>query len=278
MTNAKELAAACVDVATNYKTLYVMGCFGAPMTDYGKDRYTENHEYNRRPARTAMIRAATADTFGFDCVNLMKALLWGWNGDTGDKYGGAEYKSGGVPDISADQLITLCRDVSTDFGNMQIGEALWLKGHVGIYIGDGNAVECTPAWKNGVQITVVKNIKSGTGHNWTKHGKIPWVTYEDAPEESGVQEPSEGVEASDNELKSGKVYCMKLPLVQEGDSGSIVETVQQLLILRDCDPGEVDGEFGPRTRAAVMELQRRFGLEVDGKVGGETWPVLLGIN
>lgn len=28
---AKELAAACVDVSTNYKTLYVMGCFGAPM-------------------------------------------------------------------------------------------------------------------------------------------------------------------------------------------------------------------------------------------------------
>lgn len=31
MTN-KDLVAKLKDIATNYKTLYVMGCFGAPMT------------------------------------------------------------------------------------------------------------------------------------------------------------------------------------------------------------------------------------------------------
>lgn len=32
MMTAKELVRRCVDIAENYKTLYVMGCFGAPLT------------------------------------------------------------------------------------------------------------------------------------------------------------------------------------------------------------------------------------------------------
>ena len=35
MTN-KEFVAKLKDIATNYKTLYVMGCFGAPMTAANK--------------------------------------------------------------------------------------------------------------------------------------------------------------------------------------------------------------------------------------------------
>lgn len=44
------------------------------------------------------------------------------------------------------------------------------------------AVECTPAWKNGVQITAVANIGSKSGYNarkWKKWGKIPYVTYKE---------------------------------------------------------------------------------------------------
>ena len=46
MTN-KELVAKCIDIAKNYKTLYVMGCFGAPLTGANVSRYCKNHEYNR---------------------------------------------------------------------------------------------------------------------------------------------------------------------------------------------------------------------------------------
>ena len=88
----KELATACLNVANNYKTLYVMGCFGAPMTDRNKERYTTNHDYNMKAARQKMINAASADTFGFDCVCLIKGLLWGWHGDTSHVYGGSDYK------------------------------------------------------------------------------------------------------------------------------------------------------------------------------------------
>ena len=177
MTN-KELAAKLIDVAKNYKTLYIMGCFGAPMTASNKKRYTQNHSYNRQPERTAMINAASADTFGFDCVCLIKGLLWGWNGNKNAVYGGATYTSSGVPDIGADQMIKVCKNVTTDFSKIEVGEAVWLEGHIGVYVGDGLAVECTPRWANKVQITACnRNVSGYNRRNWTKHGKLPYVEY-----------------------------------------------------------------------------------------------------
>lgn len=183
---AKELVSKCLDTAKNYKTLYVMGCFGAPMTAGNKARYTKNHTFNAKPERTAKIMAASEDTFGFDCVCFIKALLWGWNGDKSQVYGGAVYKSNGVPDINANSMIKVCEDVSTDFSKIQTGEAVWMEGHIGVYIGDGLAVECTPRWDDCVQITAVGNIGKKNGYNtrtWTKHGKLPYVKYVEEPEE-----------------------------------------------------------------------------------------------
>ena len=179
ITTGKELAEAALNVAKNFKTLYVMGWFGAPMNAANKTRYCNNHSYNKAADRTKMINAATADTFGFDCVGLIKGLLWGWCGDASRIYGGAGYAANGVPDIGADAMITKCSGVSTDFSKIEVGEAVWMSGHIGIYIGDGLAVECTPSWKNRVQVTACNRAVSGYNRrNWTKHGKLPWVNYE----------------------------------------------------------------------------------------------------
>ena len=78
-------------------------------------------------------------------------------------------------------MIKLCSNVTTDFSKIEVGEAVWCSGHIGVYIGDGLAVECTPAWKNKVQITAVKNMGTKSGYNartWTKHGKLPYVDYD----------------------------------------------------------------------------------------------------
>lgn len=177
---AQELAEKMLDVAKNYNTLYVMGCFGAPMNDTNKERYI-NHcaHYNGLPERSQMIKSATANTFGFDCVCLIKGLLWGWCGDENHIYGGATYCSNDVPDIDEDYMINLCEDVSTDFSKIEVGEAVWMKGHIGVYIGDGLAVECTPKWENKVQITACNCTKAGYNRrDWVKHGKLPYVSYE----------------------------------------------------------------------------------------------------
>ena len=183
MTNL-ELAAKCKDIALHYKTVYVLGGFGAPMTAAYKAQCVKNYAYNDR----ASTWNASADTFAFDCVNLIKGILWGWDGDLAATYGGAKYASNGVPDIGANMMITKCGGVTRDFSKIEIGEVVWMDGHIGVYIGDGLAVECTPAWENKVQITAVGNIGAKTGYHtrtWTSHGKLPYVTYEQ--EENGMQ-------------------------------------------------------------------------------------------
>ncbi len=177
--NNFEIAAKCKAIALHYKTLYVLGGIGFPLTASMKKRCMQQYSYNAK--RRKMIEAASADTFGFDCVGLIKSgCFWGWNGDVNAIYGGAKYASNGVPEVGADYMITLCKNVSTDFRKIEIGEAVWKKGHIGVYIGGGLAVECTPTWANKVQITAVKNIGTRKGYEsrtWTKHGKLPWTTY-----------------------------------------------------------------------------------------------------
>ncbi|MDF1494068.1 glycoside hydrolase family 73 protein [Caproiciproducens sp. CPB-2] len=174
------------NIVDHYKTLYVMGCFGAPLTAATVQRYCTNDDYNKQAARTAMIKAAANQNppvFGFDCVCLIKGVLWGWSGDASKTYGGAGYAVNGVPDISADTMITKCTGVSTDFKNIVPGEAVWLSGHIGVYIGGGKVIECTPAFKNCVQVTACLNIGAISGLNgraWTKHGKLPYITYDSA--------------------------------------------------------------------------------------------------
>lgn len=179
MITNKEFVSKLKDIALNYKTLYIMGCFGAPMNDANKKRYCSNHSYNRKPERKRMIQNASKDTFGFDCVCLIKGVLWGWSGNLSETYGGASYSANRVPDIDADTMITKCSEVSTDFSTIEVGEAVWCEGHIGVYIGDGLAVECTPAWSNDVQITACNCSKAGYNRrNWTKHGKLPYIKYE----------------------------------------------------------------------------------------------------
>ena len=173
-----DFAKKLIDIATNYKTLYVLGCFGAPMNARNKARYIKNYAYNQQ--REKMINNASADTFGFDCVCLIKGVLWGWKGDKGKVYGGATYVSNGVPDVGADQMLNYCDDVTKDFSKIEVGEYVQMAGHCGVYIGDGLAVECSPKWANKVQVTAVGNIGTKKGYNtrtWEKHGKLKFVDY-----------------------------------------------------------------------------------------------------
>jgi hypothetical protein len=273
---ASEFVDKLNDVVKNYKTLYVMGCFGAPMTDKNKTRYCKNHDYNKKPTRTAMIKAASADTFGFDCVCLIKGILWGWNGDKTKTYGGAQYATKGVSDTSADGRIKLCEGVTTDFSNIQVGEAVWCKGHIGVYIGDGLAIECTPAWKNCVQVTAVKNIGTKSGYNartWTKHGKLPYIEYD-------VTTSAPSNTESNTEVKNEEVCNVEVKVLKKGSEGKAVEALQALLIANghSCGIAGKDGEFGSTTEKAVKAYQKAHKLTVDGIVGPATWGKLLGVK
>lgn len=88
-------------------------------------------------------------------------------------------------------IMSYIKEVSTDFSRIVPGAAVWLPGHIGVYIGDGLAVECTPKWRNKVQVTAVSNIGAKAGYNarkWTKWGKIPYISYEEEIENMSKEE------------------------------------------------------------------------------------------
>lgn len=265
----KELVAACKDVALKHKSVYVLGAFGWPMTNSNKTSAINAYSFNSKSDRKAAINNATADTFGFDCVCLIKALLWGWNGDVTDVHGGAEYGSNGVPDINDGQMLQVCTDVSKDFSKIQVGEYLWTDGHCGIYVGGGKAVECTYRWSDGVQVTDVFNIAVGSNHvgrYWKKHGKLPYIVYE-AEEEHEKGEIPEGD------------YTLSFNYLRKGSKGECVEAVQTLLIGKgySCGSTGADGEFGGNTEKAVKAFQTDCEIDVDGVVGADTMSRLLGV-
>ena len=61
-----------------------------------------------------------------------------------------------------------------------------------------------------------------------------------------------------------------------GSSGQAVRNLQARLRDAGFDPGAIDGDFGHRTKAAVMRFQRANRLTVDGIAGASTWGALLG--
>ena len=270
----KDLAEVCKRIAANYKTSYIWGGIGSPITEESIARAVSLYAKNQTSGYAARARRYLDEGFYFDCVGLIKSILWGWDGDRGKTYGGAKYASGGVPDCGADQMMDLCKDPSGDWSSIQPGEAVWKKGHIGVYIGGGFAVECTPAWKCGVQITAVLNIGKQLGYqgrSWTRHGKLPWLSYEAA---EAQEEPQK---AESNQTAPA---ITGLPTLREGAEGETVRALQILLLGYGCDlgKGSDDGEFGPMTRQAVEDFQRQADLEDDGVVGKLTWAQLLGVR
>ena len=66
-----------------------------------------------------------------------------------------------------------------------------------------------------------------------------------------------------------------IPYAQRGTKGPLAAAIQAAL----CDAGQsldIDGEFGPKTEAALREYQKKNGLDADGVAGPATYAKLLG--
>lgn len=68
------------------------------------------------------------------------------------------------------------------------------------------------------------------------------------------------------------------PALHNGSQGEKVIKLQERLLQLGYYEGEVDGQFGPGTREAVVAFQERNGLDADGYAGEETQRVLYGDN
>lgn len=193
MTNLEFIAALKL-ILGKFKTVYMWGVFGAPVTEALIVGKAKQYPKWYTLAKQAQLRGkAKKGYFGFDCVGLIKGVLWGWDGIEHSNYGGAQYASNNVPDIDANEMIKRCSGVSSDFKKIEPGEAVWMPGHIGVYIGDGKVIECTTAWEGNVQMSACLNIapiKGLQGRKWEKHGKLPYVDYVSLPEVDQESKPA----------------------------------------------------------------------------------------
>ncbi|MEO0841677.1 MAG: peptidoglycan-binding protein [Cyanobacteria bacterium J06643_5] len=78
------------------------------------------------------------------------------------------------------------------------------------------------------------------------------------------------------------------PVLKQGSRGEEVKRLQNLLVDAEGKParteetisldvGAIDGDFGPKTKAAVIKFQNYQKATVDGIVGSETWRDLSGV-
>lgn len=140
-----------------------------------------------------------------DCVGLIKGYLWSNSPTATPKYNSAQ-------DLSANGMRAAC----TERGDISAmpdtpGVLVFMSGHVGVYIGNGEVVEA-----RGHEYGVVKTKLEGRGWKWW--GKCPFIEYDGATVSSSN---STTVASSDKvsvkvtvkrvRLKAGNWNIRKLP-------------------------------------------------------------------
>ncbi|MBQ4622386.1 MAG: peptidoglycan-binding protein [Bacteroidaceae bacterium] len=182
-----------------------------------------------------------------DCVGLIKAYLWG-NGPE---------DANPVYDLAQDLSANMMRDACKTKGVMETmpeipGVLVFYNGHVGVYIGNGEVVECRSR-KYGVYKSKLKD------RPWTSWGYCPFITYEEPEQE--------------------KTCTLELPILKKGDKSEVVRTMQWLLIRNgyDMEGYGADASFGGATRRAVERFQVENGLAVTSQCDAATWRKLLGV-
>lgn len=232
MTN-KEFVDKLLKIVNNYNTVYAYGTWGQIVTNEIINQKKKQYPNWYTTAKVNELKKLiNKNYFCFDCSGLIKAVLWGWNGSK-TKNGGAIYKANNVPDLSANGMINKCNNISTNFNSIEMGELVWMDGHVGIYYKDKKVIECSPSFKNKVQITELSQRK------WIKHGKLPWISY-----------------IKDNSFLPSRGWF------QKGDSGPNVEKICAFFA------NKVKGNyFGDYVEACIKVFQKQNKLEQDGCIG-----------
>lgn len=194
-----------------------------------------------------------------DCVGLIKGYLW-CDGpeDTTPVYNAAQ-------DLSANSMRNACK-INGEMATMPEipGLLVSYNGHVGVYIGGGEVVECRSR-KYGVVKTRLAD------RPWTSWGYHPDIVYEEPKKE-------------EDDLVT--LVTMELPVLRKGDKSETVKTVQNLLLAAGYEMKSTDGKttygadasFGGATRRAVEKFQTENGLTVTGQCDAATWRKLLGLG
>ena len=152
---------------------YVYGTYGTPLTEQLlKDKLKQYP--NKVCQYESFIRSNWMGKMVADCVGLIKSYLW-WNGVK------AVYSS--MYDVSANGMYERAKEKGPINTIPEIpGLCVWRKGHIGVYIGNGEVIE-SRGTKYGVVLTKLKE------RDWTHWLKCPFIQYiEPKPEPKPINE------------------------------------------------------------------------------------------
>lgn len=85
---ATDLAGKMKTIATKYKTAYIWGGLGQPITKASIDKAVRQYAKNRTFEAVAR-KLIGKNAFAFDCVGTIKSILWGW---TRRRYKGSRWR------------------------------------------------------------------------------------------------------------------------------------------------------------------------------------------
>jgi len=119
-------------------------------------------------------------------------------------------------------------------------------GHIVISDGKGGTVEAHSSKTGVIRHTL-------NGRRWDVGILVPGIDYVQSAGNGDLTPP-------------GVIYRLTTPCMR----GDKIAEIQRKLKLQGCDPGPVDGIFGPKTFAAALSFQRAHNLLTDGEVGPQT--------
>ena len=154
---------------------YVWGTYGRILTrslfEMKLEQYPEDVGGYQEYIADNYIGKRTAD-----CVGLIKGYSW-YDPQT-ESFG---YAVNGMPDLSANQIYEFASEKGSIDTMPEIpGLLVWMDGHVGIYIGNGEVVEA-----RGTYYGVVRTQLSRRG--WQAWAKVTGITYLEESEESSEE-------------------------------------------------------------------------------------------
>ncbi len=122
----------------------------------------------------------------WDCWNLGKSIIW-TKGAIVNNYTVGNYAKkdsySGLGDWDGLTIIKKAPNCNGDFSALIPGEWLYMSGHTGYYIGNGQVIECTAGWgtykvvQSQISTTGVRSRNGVKAGSWTLHGMVPWIDY-----------------------------------------------------------------------------------------------------
>ena len=221
--------------------------------------------------------AWNGSAFRQDCIIFVKCMVyWDWYyPDKNKDHGGATYNP--AYDWTEIKILNNCSNVGyNNFLKAKPCAYLYMDGHGGFKIDEFtrngktyNVAECTWASAWGTPAKCVYSYVDNNGYRynykggipngrWEAHGELYGVEYDVANGDSVASVASNETDITTN-------------VVQKGSTGEAVAILQKFLKALGIYKGDLDGEAGNYTIAAIKSYQGARGLGVDGSFGPKSW-------